>query len=238
MHDYLNDHEPPIDYTRRRRLDYSTLLTETQWQKVCATAGISTCAVHIDSARLYLYERISGMTAITAGQPWPAIHNGDLFRRMSRQLTPELAASLDDCAGDFLASQHVTGEPIAWAPGAAVIVDLAPPGAVVLDVDIAALHTLIREEHLSVAAAAKRLGRPIDHVRDLLMTSPAPASKSYDPAYGPKVHEILTRDELYRRYEIERQSMRAIGDDLGYSKRTIWKALQIYGIRVHDKHGQ
>ncbi len=238
LHDRLADHEPPIDYTRRRQLNYRRLLTEAHWRTVCTTAGISTGAVRIDTARFYLYERISGMPGVTAGQPWSAAVDTQLLVRLCRQLTPQLAAALDDYAGDFLASQHVTDEPVTWTPDTALIADLTLPGTAALNIDMALLHHLVRDGHLSVAAAAKRLGTPTGYVRHALVTSPAPAARAYERTYGPKVQEVLNRGELYRRYVIEHQSMRAIADDLGYSKRTIWKALQAYGIRVHDKHGR
>lgn len=238
LHDYLADDEPPIDYTRRRQLDYRTLLTEADWRSVCATAGISTGAVRIDTARFYLYERISGMPRTASGQSWSTVVDTQPLARLCRQLTPQLAAALDDYAGDFLASQRVADEPVTWIPDTAMIADLALPGAGALDIDIAVLHHLVRDGHLSVAAAAKRLGAPPDYVRHLLVTAPAPASRAYESRYGTKVQEVITRDELYRRYEIERQSTRAIGDDLGYPKAAIAKLLRQYGIQIHDKHGQ
>ncbi|MGW0163105.1 TniQ family protein [Mycobacterium sp. NPDC003323] len=238
LHDDLIDHEPPIDYTRRRQLNYRTLLTQTQWQNACDTAGISRFAVHLDTARLYLYQRISGMPAATSGQPWPAIHNTMLIGPMCRQLTPTLAAALDTCAADFLASQHVTDEPVTWTPDTTLIADLALPGAADLDTDTAALHHLVRHGYLSVTAAAQQLGRPVDYVRDLLMTSPAPTTVAYNRRYRPTAQETITCAELYRRYEIERQSTRAIGEDLGYEKVAIAKRLRQCGIQIHDKHGQ
>jgi TniQ/Bacterial regulatory helix-turn-helix protein, lysR family len=39
--DYLDDHDVPIDYDRRRRLDYSDLLRPEQWLELCRRTGVA-----------------------------------------------------------------------------------------------------------------------------------------------------------------------------------------------------
>ena len=64
MADHLAEHESPIDYQRRRRLDYTTLLPDTIWAQICRdTATPGPWAVRARIARCFLFEKLSGQPA-------------------------------------------------------------------------------------------------------------------------------------------------------------------------------
>ena len=59
---YLDDNDVPVDYQRRRRLDYSALLPSQQWLDLCRQTGVSPGQGRRDKiARCLLFARISGL---------------------------------------------------------------------------------------------------------------------------------------------------------------------------------
>lgn len=86
---YLADNDIPIDYQRRRRTDYTTLLPDAVWAQICrdtATPGPGAARARI--ARCFLFERLSGLPAATA----PGALDDSAFRTKTadfpRYLTP------------------------------------------------------------------------------------------------------------------------------------------------------
>ena len=65
--DHLDAHPPPIDYQRRRHLDYTGLLPETAWSRICRRSG--TRPEGASTARRYLRERLSGLPAFANPLP-------------------------------------------------------------------------------------------------------------------------------------------------------------------------
>ena len=65
--DHLDAHPPPIDYQRRRHLDYTGLLPETAWSGICRRSG--TRPEGASTARRYLRERLSGLPAFANPLP-------------------------------------------------------------------------------------------------------------------------------------------------------------------------
>jgi hypothetical protein len=60
----LSQMDVPIDYERRRLLNYSNLLPDTHWTQICretATPGGRPARAKV--ARLFLFERITGSAA-------------------------------------------------------------------------------------------------------------------------------------------------------------------------------
>jgi len=52
--DYLHNHPCPIDYQRRRTLDYTALLPEAAWRDICAAARIicTDTSLHLTQSHL------------------------------------------------------------------------------------------------------------------------------------------------------------------------------------------
>ena len=58
LSDYLSDESAPIDYARRRDLDYRGLLAQDEWDRICGSLGHQRCsAAH---PRSYLQHQIRG----------------------------------------------------------------------------------------------------------------------------------------------------------------------------------
>lgn len=170
LHDRLET-DVPIDYARRRILDYADLLPAERWHAIChdlaIPVGRSTRArLH----RCWLYERLTGSPAITRSPgrgdpPFRAI-----LADLPRALSSELIAALDDAGHDFLARHGVRDEPLTWCP------DLADAG-----LESAAYRRVeahIDEVHRLVGAGwplsgiAKQTDATIDVIREVLVAYP------------------------------------------------------------------
>ena len=175
MAEYLAEHDVPIDYQRRRRLDYSLLLPDDVWARICRdTATPGPGAIRARIARCFLFERLSGMPASSA--PWAVGDNAfrTLVADFPRHLTPELARALDSSAHDFLAGHDIDGEPTVWRPPAGVLDGLWLPGGDPDVVDLTELHHVIAADGKKLGIAATCLGTSLDTVRYLLETHPTP----------------------------------------------------------------
>lgn len=129
MADYLAGRQVPIDYRRRRRLDYSMLLPDQVWTQICrdtGTPGVRSVRARI--ARCMLFERLSGQPASVSSM----FPDSNAFRTQvadfPRYLTTELDQALDEHAQEFLADHGISGEPSVWEPPTAVLDGLDLPG--------------------------------------------------------------------------------------------------------------
>jgi hypothetical protein len=173
--DHLARHKPPIDYERRRQLDYTKLLPDTAWAQICrdtATPGPRSIRARI--ARCFLFEQLSGRP--TDDAPYALDDNG--FRTkvadFPQHLTPELTQALDLHAQEFLADYGVNGEPSIWRPPAGALDGLDLPGNDPDAVNIAELHKLLTVDGKTLGAAATLTGTSLETARYLLAAYPAP----------------------------------------------------------------
>lgn len=174
---YLDDNDVPIDYQRRRRLDYSDLLPPQQWLDLCRRTGMPPGRGKM--ARCLLFARISGLPVEAAADFGTAVGEA-YFRaetaRFAALRTPELAAALDEAARNFLAKHRVRGEPVAWQPPMSLLKGLDLPGPDPSLIDVTRLHELAREGGHPVQRVAEIMGTTIDAVRVVLDECPAPAA--------------------------------------------------------------
>jgi hypothetical protein len=128
---FLEENPPPIDYTRRRRLDYSSLLSADIWHEICRDDRAAVKGIESGSAaRLYLIERITGSptrTSDLADNFGPLQAGNLLVRDFSHALPAHLAEEIDNEARRFLSRQAIE-EPLTWAPPLDMISDLKFPG--------------------------------------------------------------------------------------------------------------
>jgi len=164
--DHLDKNGSPIDYARRRVLDYDGLLTQHAWAELASTDGITPRSFLWDAwwAEQYLITRVTGGVGTEPEQPERASQYHDqLWRRMSL----ETQQALDVIALDFLLDRGIQGEPVIWEPA----LPLSLPGGLsevisggsVLDGFWAAMS-----EGRSVRALAPMLGLS-ESVADLLV---------------------------------------------------------------------
>lgn len=165
--DYVVEQGTPIDYRRRRSIDYSELLPEHEWRRIAKCTG--TLPQSSSAARAFLREELSCVPTVE-GSP-------DLLARIAafpRYLTPELRDELLDYGRRFLCAAGIDNEPLSWEPPDQLLADLDLPGARPGEIDRHRLRSLIRERDLPLGAAARELGTTGEAVRLELITNPLP----------------------------------------------------------------
>lgn len=244
---YLADNEIPIDYYRRRRTDYTTLLSDAVWAQICRdTATPGPVAARARIARCFLFECLSGLPAATA----PGALDDSAFRTKTadfpRYLTPALAQALHAHAEEFLTEQGIEGEPATWQPTSRVLEELELPGPDPAAVAIPELHRLVGMNNLKLGAAAARLNTTLDTLRHLLGSHPAPRPDPkpstplptpYNRAYV-KAKAALPRERLAELYERDHLSLHDIAAVIGVSRSTIASLARDYGLPLRDPGGK
>jgi hypothetical protein len=240
---YLDDNDVPIDYQRRRWLDYTDLLPSQQWLDLCRRTGVPPGQGRRDKmARCLVFARISGLPVEAA--PDFASTGEAYFRaeiaRFAVTRTPELAAALDGIARDFLTGHRVRGEPVTWHPPLGLLSDLDLPGSDPSLIDIARLHGLVQGRAHPVQHAAEVLGTTVDAVRVVLDENPVPAVPpivAQARATGQvrrAARNALTEKEFRRRYVDRHQSLYDIAKETGFSRKTLGRLAAEYGITLRE----
>jgi len=236
---HLDHHGTPIDYQRRRRLDYSSLLPDPDWIQISRAAGaIPGRRARGTTARRWLFERLSSMPADLGPRTF-AITTPEERARLAffpARLTPDLVTGLDDYARDWLAGQGITSEPASWQPPAFLLHDLDLPGPDPSCQQPGQIHELITRQRLSVRAAARNLGTTIDVIRVILDEHPAPPlpltpgqARSAGRATAV-LRARLSPQDLDDLYNGQKLSMRQLSHQLGTGRRVISGLLAEYGI--------
>jgi len=240
--DYLAATKIPIDYQRRRRLDYSTLLPDNVWKQICRdTATPGSRAARIGIARCFLFERISGLPA-SASPFWV---DSNLFQTkvadFPQYLTTELAHLLDGHARAFLAGHGADDEPLVWTPPSDLFDGIDLPGEDPNAIDVGLLHDdLEARKRFGVGAAADRLGISLEAARYLLTTYPAPR-RTTAPQSRAKHGQVycaakaaLPRERLVELYQHQRISLRDIAETVGVGRKAIAELARDYGIPLRE----
>ncbi|ROQ05145.1 TniQ protein [Curtobacterium sp. PhB138] len=113
--DYIDAHPAPIDYDRRRRLNYRGLLDVKAWQNSTFRNLVPRKPRLRANLQLWLWSRVTGSRPTEA--PYWMISDTDTEEQVSRMtLPPALVEALDRRASDWLAAHGIIDEPITWAP--------------------------------------------------------------------------------------------------------------------------
>ncbi|MET9765614.1 TniQ family protein [Streptomyces sp. NPDC006372] len=239
--DYLDQEGSPIDYDRRRATDYRDLLPLDAWRQLCRDIGFDVGGVRRHQfARALLFERLSGLPASLAPTAYaPATQElRTLLRTFETDLTPALVSQLEGHAGEFLIRQGIHDEPVTWQPPTDIIDDLQLPGCDLRDIDLGILHRLIRDECLTTAQAARRLGVSHDAVRFALQEQPAPAGRSAKWERGATVRRAraaLPRDKFARFYLDEYRTLKWIAEHADVNVDAIKVLVREYGMTRDGK---
>ena len=234
--DYLSDESAPIDYARRRDLDYRGLLAQDEWDRICRNLGHQRCsAAH---PRSYLQHQIRGTTKPRTG---PDGADTEL-REFPCRLTPQLSRALHRHATKFLATQGIQNEPVVWEPPTSIVAGLSLPGVELGDIEITQLHRLIRVDRRTIAATSQQLGVSADLIRYALEQHPAPALARLPrtPRIGARrpgrvyqqAAEALPRERLVGLYSQEQRSLADIAALTGFDKSTISRLMHDYTIAL------
>jgi hypothetical protein len=129
--DYLLDSGAPIDYQRRRRLDYRGVLEDTAWAQICRSAGYRPADDReIGLARCRLIESLAAMPArLIRNASYTAT---ELYIEQHIAVFEEtIPLELDRCLqqqGQLVLEREGIEEPVLWCPPLQMIDDLDLPG--------------------------------------------------------------------------------------------------------------
>ena len=236
--DHLDSADVPIDYARRRSLDYTRLLPAERWAAICRRTGTARGeGLREQIMRCYLFQRISGQ-AIEAAPGHPGINDAGFrteYVRFTALRTPEVAQALDDEARAFLAAQNIHDEPVIWHPPVSLMDGLVLPGADPDRVDVHLLHGLVRQRKNPARYAAGVLGASVEAVRYLLDQHPAPIPQPVSTGRVlQRAMETLPRTELARLYLDEHCSLKQIANLTGFSRGVLTRLAREYGISLRS----
>ncbi|PEG33267.1 hypothetical protein CQY20_31740 [Mycolicibacterium agri] len=241
MAGYLAEHDVPIDYERRRALDYTMLLPDKVWARICRdTATPGPRAIRAKIARCFLFERLTGLPASAS----PFAVDDNAFRTkvadFPQHLTPELGRALDAHTREFLANQGIDSEPAMWYPPTDLLDGLDLPGPNPDAVDVTDMHSLTTVAGNTLGATAIRLGTSLDTVRYLLELHPAPRRYPLSEGQATQVHNrayctakaALPRARLADLYHQQQMSLREIAATAGVSRQIIARLARDYDLSL------
>jgi hypothetical protein len=228
---FLDDSGSPIDYSRRRALDCSKLLSEDVWQLLCFKAGVTPGrGLRHQLAQCWLYERLTGLPAQKS--PWSQDH--PRFRTsladLPLWLTAEVVALIDEHAERYLHEHGIVGEPVTWCP----------------DVGSAARSLLLDPTSLedekrcpieqSEGKSCPVSGGPVidrDFLRYLAEHKNANPEEVLPLTAAARMLSPQRLEELYLQ---RRLSLRAIGIENGLSRQMVTRLAHRYGIPLRPPH--
>ncbi|MHA3024349.1 hypothetical protein ACXPWS_29270 [Mycobacterium sp. BMJ-28] len=231
-----------IDYQRRRELSYEGLLTDSQWRRLCQeTSTVEGSGPKIRLYRCWLFERLTGIPGYRAPHAVPLPRFRAALAGLSRALTPEVVVALDAVAREFLAIHDCTDEPVRWRPMLDEPTSAAPPAMTWGTTAVERLHNLLRDEGLSLRAAAHLCDVNIGVVREVLNDHPVPPGGSTTPHRGAGVaitraRQALSEQRFRRLYEGERRSLASIAAAIGVSRSTVAVLSREYRIALRPAH--
>lgn len=134
---YLDAEHTPIDYARRRTLDYEMLLSADRWKQIALRTNIHPGGdLRIRQSRLLLYSWLSGNHPSQAPETFRPRSAADIgaARTLDGSISLNVAEELLTVAEEFLQA-HRIDEPVRWSPPSMVanwsaIVDDAERSAV------------------------------------------------------------------------------------------------------------
>lgn len=238
--DYLADHDTPIDYQRRRNLNYAALLPDQAWATVCRdTCMLAPHPARARIVRYYLYERLSGLPVADLPPTAAGRAMRTTLNNFPLQLTSELAKALEEHCRNFLVDNGIGDEPPFWSPPTAVLAGLQLPGADPDNVDSATMQRLLDSRDWSGSRIAKRLGTTLPVVRHLSERNATAVHLCADPTNRRRTSTALQRarsalapEDLAVRYRQDLRTLREIAAEVGVDRGTIAQLAREYGIEV------
>jgi hypothetical protein len=254
--DYLDHHDVPIDYARRRRLDYTHLLPAAQWKQVCNDALLQPgYGRRHQLARSFLFERISGLPyERLPGSPGPSHAFNTTFKRFPFLLTPtcwpaSIAPPTTSSRAAACSASHSPGShpPNFWTvsscPG-------PTPKTSISKISTAGWRTETPPE------IAQALGTDLPILRLALINDPVPAQQvtranSHTARKGRSrsrnnrsewrkqtglqtARRLIPKDLLEDLYVQQGQSFQKIGEDRGLHPRDVSPLVDEYGLPRHN----
>ncbi|MDQ0790366.1 hypothetical protein [Streptomyces sp. B3I8] len=241
--DHLDQEGSPIDYTRRRTVDYRDLLPLDTWTQLCRDIDFEAGGIRRHQfARALLFERLSGLPATLAPPAYTpsTTELRTMLRTFETDLTPGADEPTRSTRNRVPQQQGIRDEPLSWQPPTDIVCDLKLPGCDLRDIDPGMLHRLIRDEGLTTAQAGRRLGVSHDAVRFVLQEQPAPpaGAKSAKWERGATVRRAraaLPRDKFARFYLDEYRTLKWIAKHVDVNEEAIKVLAREYGMSREGK---
>lgn len=240
--DHLRTTDAPIDYNRRRQLDYRNLLPDAEWNAAALQAGaLPGSAVKTEVARRYLFRKLSGRsmpTLVQGTRSAPQMLTRTL--NFPLDLTSELQSTLDEKASAFLARNGITDEPLTWYPPLDLLDGLALPIPEFEHVDFAALRTAASTASARVPALARTFGVSIDTVRYLLDRYPPEPKGAGGRTARRDVsraarNKTLSKEVLHELHGVQHLGCSAIGKRFGMSHSSVRRLADRYGVALKSR---
>jgi hypothetical protein len=242
--DYLDTHGSPIDYRRRRVTFTDVTLTLRQWHDISYHTGTEPGRDgRLRHVRRYLLHLLTGADlnnpqhrlAFTT-----ASDKTDYFNRFHRNLHTTLGTALHDHAAHLLELAGIN-EPVTWSPPADCIAGLDIPGRHPHDIDVATVQRLLHVNHLSLSAAARRLGVTVEHVRfaeqriDRPLPTLHPMSRNGARRNRERAATLLTSDFFEREYLDAGRTLHDLASTTGMPYLLVARQARVHGIPVSNR---
>ena len=231
---FLDETSTPIDFARRRAIDYSGILPRDEWHEICRTANVLPGGGRRwQAARAHVYSLLSGNRLARA--PFAQETGFPSFAevRSFRDGLPEVVSrELNDSATAFLKARHID-EPVAWVPDlelAGFVVDVPASGG--------SEWPRARPARAAVkptrAVAAYSAGRSVREIAVEHGVARQTVSRVLEEA-GVETRNGRRRADidvewLRRRYIDERRTIPEIAAEVGVTMTTINRHLEAAGI--------
>ena len=237
LSDHLADHPSPIDYQRRRQLDYENLLPADQWNRIYDRGyfGLHQRDRVGGIARSWLFERISMQPVHLSPFTETLPCRGRCRSEFVAMLTPQAVRDLDAVAEQFLEQHNVIGEPVTWSPPLSIVSDLELPGPDPAAVSIADLHQAVADQTAPLTAVARELGVSTAMVCHLLECSPLDRRVDRRQTQLDYAASQLTKSEFLRLYRDEQLSITAMAARIGVGHHVMFDLARKYGIAVRSR---
>lgn len=231
---YLDEHETPVDFARRRSLDYSRILSDEEWREICRDAGVVPGgARRWLLARAHLYATLSGNRLAAAPfsneKAFPSV--GELTR-FRDGIPADIADALEACGESFLQAQGVD-EPVSWMP-ALEVADLHPESGDTKLSPWAEARPARAAVERSRAALAYAAGQSLTEIGTDHGVARQTVGRVLDDAGVPtrrgRRSARIDPDWLRHRYEVERRTIPEIAAELGITGTTVSRHLVNAGI--------
>jgi hypothetical protein len=226
----------PINYAKRRDLQFASFLPEEEWRQICLDTAIPVGgAVRIRLVRCWVFERVIGSTARNCTSAIDDPEFRSKLRALPLRMTPHLVSSLDHSARRFLDTHGHGGEPVTWQPDEHLFEECGltrtPP-----TVNTAAVHEAVRKGALRLSDIADEYGVSIDYLRYIYELSSA-TGDSMDRAAGnvgvlPTLRAQLPRETFVDLYVTRRHGLATIAQLYGVSRQTLTRLAHLYGVEL------
>lgn len=232
--EFLDENSTPIDYARRRAIDYSDILPRDEWHEVCRTANVLQGGDRRwQIARGHLYALLSGnrlaRAPFASDASFPSFVELQQFRA---GLPGAVTKALQSSAAEFLSARRID-EPVSCMPQLE-IANIRGAVTVQRDREWPPARPARAVVKPSRAVAAYSSGRSVaaialDHGVARQTVSRVLDDAGVDTRRGRR-RAVIDVDWLRQRYTVERHTIPEIAAEVGVTMTTINRHLEAAGI--------